>query len=482
MVASGAAAAAHAGLGKVGDGEYGPGGALLRAWVEWAAAPRWVLAGELERVLPAEEALLCERALARGLVPAHRESGLRERLERFRAGKLEFVRTPGLLDGLWAVLQEPLGAPGLAELFELGAEERAVALAAERAARAATATPPIADLRARAACAPSGVELVCDPLPRVRPTPPRPGPSPLRRPASATALLTRVLETLNHGALREVARACGLAGVGVLERAKALRLRILAGQPPVLRILDALSAPQLVRACVACGVEPPPGNTAQTIALARARLLLLMAPPDAPLARPGEERAWTAALLGRLELRVLLRLERELDLNLDSHRADGFAERLAARFRTVDELLDALDGELLRELARAWALPEQESPIALRWALRETARGAGSFQPQTAPERVRRPEAASGPDWVRARVLGSLDHVTLLALADKHGLRLASGTPTERLRAACAGIPVRRLLLELPGEPLARAAAACGVDGVWGEEAREALAQLLDRD
>ncbi len=132
VVARGSAAP---GLGKLSGGEYDPGdGALVRARVEYAAGVRWLPPGELERVLPREEAALVERALARELVPAPRAAVLREALSGFVSGERAYVRTPGLLDLLWAARGEPGGASGLVGFFDRGHEALTEVRASARAA------------------------------------------------------------------------------------------------------------------------------------------------------------------------------------------------------------------------------------------------------------------------------------------------------------------------------------------------------------
>lgn len=148
------------GLGKLSGGEYGPvDGALVRARVEYAAGVRWLAPGELERVLPGEEAALVELALARELVPAGRAVALREALSAFAAGERPYVRTPGLLDRLWAALEEPGGAPGLVSFFDRGHEA-------------------LAELRPRARSAPEEHEAAPAPAAPARPAPPPPPPPP----------------------------------------------------------------------------------------------------------------------------------------------------------------------------------------------------------------------------------------------------------------------------------------------------------------
>lgn len=131
VVATGPAATTARGLGKLTGGEYDPeDGALLDARVELAAGVRWVAPGSLRRVEPDEEVALAARALELGLVPEPRAAALGEKLARVRAGG-GFVRTPGLLDAVWAALDDPLGAPGLVEWFERGGATLQVPTAAQ---------------------------------------------------------------------------------------------------------------------------------------------------------------------------------------------------------------------------------------------------------------------------------------------------------------------------------------------------------------
>lgn len=117
VVARGPMSGAH-GLGKLSGGEYdSEDGALVRARVELPSGVRWIDAGELLRIGPADEVALAEEALLRDLVPEPRATRVRELLARAR-GARAFVRTPGLLDAVWAALDDPLGAPGLVEWFE----------------------------------------------------------------------------------------------------------------------------------------------------------------------------------------------------------------------------------------------------------------------------------------------------------------------------------------------------------------------------
>jgi hypothetical protein len=110
-------------LGKITDGEWDPSDdALLRARVETSTRALWLAAGDLERVAPAEEADLVEAALEACDVAEERAARLRADVAALRSGALEFVRSPGLLDRLWAALppEREQRTGGLAAFFDEG--------------------------------------------------------------------------------------------------------------------------------------------------------------------------------------------------------------------------------------------------------------------------------------------------------------------------------------------------------------------------
>ncbi|MBX3466465.1 MAG: hypothetical protein KF878_06155 [Planctomycetes bacterium] len=139
------------GVGKVIDGQFAAeDDALLSAQVEVGARAVWLHPSDLVRVDPADEARLCEAALTRGLVPAEHRTRLEGALAAFRAGQA-FVRTPGLVDRLWALSSHAdpdEGSPALATFL---VEEAAAAL---RVAAAAPADEPPGPVRADAPVAP----------------------------------------------------------------------------------------------------------------------------------------------------------------------------------------------------------------------------------------------------------------------------------------------------------------------------------------
>ncbi|MCO5169725.1 MAG: hypothetical protein M9894_25585 [Planctomycetes bacterium] len=91
------------GVGKVVEGEYEASGDLRAALVDAEGREAWFPAGDLVRVLPPFEAVLCTDARDRGLLGDERARGLLDRLARYVEGRLEFLRSPGLLDRLWSL-------------------------------------------------------------------------------------------------------------------------------------------------------------------------------------------------------------------------------------------------------------------------------------------------------------------------------------------------------------------------------------------
>ncbi len=251
-------------LGKITDGEWDPrDDALLRARVETAAGTHWFPTADLERVSPVDEADLAGAALARGLVPPERTSGLRADVEAVRGRTLAFVRSPGLLDRLWAALPtDGTRSNGLAAFFDEG---RAV-LRDQRDAR--WAPLPIA-----APLAPAPVEP--GPRPERRPRrprgtepPPRPAPPPerapfdpsllpplpgLTKPAGLTEVVARILGSLPLSQRRGFARDLGASVPASLETPD-LPKRVVASGVGIDDLLDALTRAEIARAAAACAL------------------------------------------------------------------------------------------------------------------------------------------------------------------------------------------------------------------------------------
>jgi hypothetical protein len=222
------------GLGKIVDGEYDPADdALVLARLEFARGTRPFFPGDLRRVDPDEEASVCEAALARGLLSAEEAGRLRPALVAFRLGEVRFVRSPGLLDRLWAFLP-----PGP----ERGASPRGlVALFDDWSGPAPAPPPPPAPL-------PTSAPLPT-PAPLTRAIEP---PRPVERrpekhaPAPPNAVLDRVLGTLNHGVLGAIAQATGISlPAGRFTLVKEMRAALVAARVPLPPVLLALTTNQL---------------------------------------------------------------------------------------------------------------------------------------------------------------------------------------------------------------------------------------------
>lgn len=140
VIARGVAGAASPGLGKLSGGDHRER-ELVRARVELASGVRWFHPSELERIEPETESRLVHAALARACVPTgERHDRLTARLADYDRGALGFVRTPGLLDALWACLSAEERAPGLVAFFAMPRSDL-LAIAPGHAPRPADATP-----------------------------------------------------------------------------------------------------------------------------------------------------------------------------------------------------------------------------------------------------------------------------------------------------------------------------------------------------
>lgn len=280
------------GVGKVIDGQFAAeDDALLGARVEVGARAVWLHPADLVRVVPTDEARLCEAALARGLVPAEHHARLAGALAAFRAGR-PFVRTPGLVDRLWAL--SSFGDPdeGSAALATFLAEEAGDVLRTLRTEEPAAETPlpESGEVTAPVSTAPlpSVVNLLA-PLDRAallgvaRGCSVDLGPAPevltaleVQRaivaagvgawevrsalasvpwtPRSAGEVLALVLGGLNTQALTRVADACGLSP-GWLG-ADPMRAALQAAAPPLADVLAPLTPNQLRGACERLRLDP----------------------------------------------------------------------------------------------------------------------------------------------------------------------------------------------------------------------------------
>lgn len=268
-------------LGKVTDGTWDPrDDALLLARVETAAGTHWFPTADLERVSPVDEADLAEAALARGLVPPERGARLRADVEAVRDRSLAFVRSPGLLDRLWAALPaDGTRSNGLAAFFDEGRavlrDQRDARWAPLAIAAPLVRTPvepgPRPERRPRR---PRQVE----PEPRPAPPPerapfdpsllpPLPG---LTKPAGLTEVVARILASLPPGQRRGFARDLGASVPPSLETPD-LPKRVVASGVEIDDLLDALTRTEIARAAAACALAdvatfralaaPPPGET-----------------------------------------------------------------------------------------------------------------------------------------------------------------------------------------------------------------------------
>lgn len=90
------------GVAKVVLGDYDPqDGGMRAALLEAEGQESWFAVGDLVRVEADDEALLCELAHTRGLLDPERAGPLEDQLRRYREGRLQLIRSPGLLDRLW---------------------------------------------------------------------------------------------------------------------------------------------------------------------------------------------------------------------------------------------------------------------------------------------------------------------------------------------------------------------------------------------
>ncbi|MCO5171508.1 MAG: hypothetical protein M9894_34840 [Planctomycetes bacterium] len=266
------------GIGKVEDGDYDPrDGALRAARVDLAGREYWITPAELARVLPEEEALLVARALERGLVDRERDPARAARLEQalgaLRADRASYVRSPGLLDVLWVFTSRHDPDHGSAPLTALF-DEAAALLVERRLADASGPLPPPRwdELMARVTAPPverAPARVVVDPV----------------EPAPPDEVLARVLRTLNHLPLEEIARAHGCAVPRRRDGIAALR-RAVEKAVPLDGVLAHLTLTQLRLACCAVGLAGELPGDADAL---RARLLAAArrpAPPSSPPAPP----------------------------------------------------------------------------------------------------------------------------------------------------------------------------------------------------
>lgn len=283
-------------LGKITDGTWDPrDDALLSARVETAAGTHWFPTADLERVSPVDEADLAEAALARGLVPPERVTGLRADVEAVRGRTLGFVRSPGLLDRLWAALPtDGTRSNGLAAFFDHG---RAV-LRDQRDAR--WAPLPVA-------AQPAPIEESGGPAPRPRPPRPRPieprprpAPAPARapfdpsllppltgltRPAGLTDVVARILGSLPLSQRRGFARDLGASVPPSLETPD-LAKRVVASGVGIDDVLDALTRTEIARAAAACAL----GDVGPAELRTAFRSLAAVAPDEGPTKSPRKPR------------------------------------------------------------------------------------------------------------------------------------------------------------------------------------------------
>lgn len=288
------------GVGKVIDGQFAlEDDALLSAQVEVGGRRFWLHPADLVRVDPAGEARLCEAALARGLVPAERRARLEAALTAFRAGQT-FVRTPGLVDRLWALSSfgDPdEGSAALATFLAEDAGDVLRALGTEEPA-AETPLPESGEVTAPVSTAPLpsvvnllapldraallGVARGCSvdlgPAPEVltalevqraivaagvgaleaRAALEPPAASAARAPRSVGEVLALMLGGLNKRVLSDLAEACGVDVGPQPSRVAVDRLReaLQAAAPPLADLLAPLTPNQLRGACERLRLDP----------------------------------------------------------------------------------------------------------------------------------------------------------------------------------------------------------------------------------
>jgi hypothetical protein len=249
------------GLGKVVEGDYDPVDSTLRsARVEFARLTLWVLPGDLRRIEPEEEMRLVEDAIENVLMPEPAANRIRMALR--DPDRLQFVRSPGFLDLLWGLvgsLPDERAVQGLARFFDEGE------IAWKRDPKPEpTPRPPLA------------ARIIIEP-----PEPPDEAVPDLaaERPIRSGTVLERVLATLNHNVLRDLAVLKAVPFRKSMPIAS-LRDRIAASGIELTRVLATLTENQLAQAADALCVAP-----SDNASILRARILLL-ARPEAPETRP----------------------------------------------------------------------------------------------------------------------------------------------------------------------------------------------------
>lgn len=284
-------------VGKVVEGEYDLADDAMRtARVDVGARELLVSPADLTRVLPDEEARLCEAARDRGLLleDEPRVQKLLRALDDYRAGRLRFTRTPLLLDLLYALSihadpdhgslaiagllddaatvllakpspdevpparRAPPGAHEAATFREQRAAEAALRATLNRAREEAARLAAQRDTAERAARCEAVTRAISDRLSAQTSlsavTPPRS--------AAQADVLRRVLEGLPYEALESVSDALGL------DRSwwgseKDGRASIRAARPRLEAVLEPLEANALRALCRALGVQGViPGHAA----------------------------------------------------------------------------------------------------------------------------------------------------------------------------------------------------------------------------
>lgn len=466
------------GIGKIVDGEYAPRDAvLLQARVELARGSFWFSPTSLARVEPRDEVHVCEEALARGVVPGERAARLRADLESFARGSLGYVRSPGLLDRLWAALgdgSEPRPV-GLVALFEDGAS---VVLAGRRRALPAFATPP-------------DFESVAERTRRVPARPFRVPTTPAEARVARDALLEALLGTLNKTKLRELAEVAGIELAG-FARARELRRDIAASNVPLATVAEALTQRQLALAS-------PFGDVPSLMAAIHS--IEPVAPAEVRAELPPSERAVLAVTLATLERGALARVADELFVPFpETATADDLRERLAAVPIELGALLESLDDAELARVCIALALPTGGDTDAVRERIRVEDRRrnaearvreaearereatrvqAERAPPEEIPQARGRPAA---PEPALVLVLRALDLDALRRIAEGCGVDIPEHAPAPHVRAHLVNedVPIGRALMLLATPELVQAAAALALptDGP-----RDALvARLLIED
>jgi len=475
-------------LGKVTDGEWDRrDDALLRARVETTRSkPLWFAAGDLDRVEPSDEADLVAAALERGLVPAERATRLRSDVEALRERRLTFVRSPGLLDRLWAALpiDPEQRSGGLAAFFDEG--RRVLHDLTYRRHHALVPTPV------------SSPASTSTPVPRVQ---------------THEEAVVRILEALRFAELWQV--RVRLLGDGPLETSDgsardAVLQGLLTAEPSLPALLEALPEGTLEdlrpllgfpdlragkkdRATLAaqlCGILRKPARRTPVITSPAAKR-----PPSSPagVRRPETHQEAVARILDALRFEELcgvrIRLVGPGFVGGPTSRRASEHDAVLTASPSLPALLEALPAGTLEDLLPVLGLPELRADAEVTLA-QQLCRALGPPQAQpasSAAPRVQtqvpvRPLPPTTLADATQRILGVVRGPQLPGLCDRLGVPRPVWSDPGQARddIVAAARPIRQLVEALPPRTIAHVPFALGLPKVAGTEA-EIAAAVVER-